>query len=334
MFQSQLYQGPLKKNLGLIFLGIFTFTLGFFFSQSHLSATEVDNITPRLTHPHQKDALEELNRITNEYLQQCLDSVNSAQNYAGAEKLPTLQIYNICHGILGSRGPWAKFEVFLNQTDQIETVFLSKSESIYKYFNFFDSFALKMAHLGNTMRIGQFDIGTDKVGHFIDQGYQYFTKNYVQKEGMMSAFIGGHFQEKTYYGEMSTGIFSYGDMNANFRGMTFWAELFKNEFNSELNFTPYFIFNEQNHQWELNPNRTFNWITYFDAAVDEGINCSSYRNEGIQKKIDFRLQELSEQYGQVVKCPMIESECKNLGLKIQRDYPEYVEFLVTPVCRG
>jgi hypothetical protein len=302
------------------------------------NATEVDNFTPGLIRPQQKDALIGLNIITQRYLNKCVDSLNEKMKNSKNQPLKTLEVYKICHDILGSSTPWAKIEVELSKTTEIETVFLKKEESIYSSLNLSDGFGLKFASLGNTMKIGNYSIGIDKVGHFIDQGYQYFTINYVEKKGLLKALENGEYQEKTYYGFWSTGVYSYGDLNANYRGMKFWYELFRNEYNQvdDNTFEPYIVFDESLGKWQLNINRPFDWGPHIDGAMDESINCSVYKNQSIQNKINKKFQELSAQYKAKVTCPISHDECVMIRNNAQdENFNESIDLtkrLVSPIC--
>ncbi|MFC6672641.1 hypothetical protein [Marinobacterium aestuariivivens] len=64
-------------------------------------------------------------------------------------------------------------------------------------------------------------MGLDKLGHFFAQGWQYFELTALGGGTLEQALALGREQEQGRYGYLTTGIFSYADLAANFNGWRF-----------------------------------------------------------------------------------------------------------------
>lgn len=101
-------------------------------------------------------------------------------------------------------------------------------ESIYRELSF--PFVLPMAR---TIRLGDVYLGIDKVGHFFGFGRRYYAQYLrklgeegVNEEQAIEAVIKrGLFQESSLVGGLVDGIFSYGDLEANYQGMLLVKQL-------------------------------------------------------------------------------------------------------------
>lgn len=106
------------------------------------------------------------------------------------------------------------------------------SDSIYGANPFQRPFLL--VELSPTMRLHDQYIGVDKLGHFFQQGYEYFTR-YVdvyletgdESPAMAAAVQRGVKQERGFYGEAIIGIYSNADLAANYAGLLFYRNLFE-----------------------------------------------------------------------------------------------------------
>ena len=81
-----------------------------------------------------------------------------------------------------------------------------------------------------------FDIefGTDKIEHLLQQGWAYYeirrselAKRKTPKEADKKAVEWGKLSERTYYGLMSSGVYSNADLVANYAGMRFYEGMTK-----------------------------------------------------------------------------------------------------------
>jgi hypothetical protein len=86
---------------------------------------------------------------------------------------------------------------------------------------------------GSTIRLYGVYFGTDKLGHFHHLGYEYFKKAVrsaaaTQEEaarGAVHAFSKGLVSENSIIGKLSAGVYSNGDLAANYVGMKFYFNL-------------------------------------------------------------------------------------------------------------
>ncbi len=83
-----------------------------------------------------------------------------------------------------------------------------------------------------TIEINRIRIGTDKLSHFFSEGWWYYKwyrkardRGLEPEESEQYALRRGIFPEKTILGLLASGVFSLGDLEANFQGMRFLVEL-------------------------------------------------------------------------------------------------------------
>jgi hypothetical protein len=84
-----------------------------------------------------------------------------------------------------------------------------------------------------TIRLYGIDLGTDKIGHVFQQGYEYYNRyedDLARGADEASAIAGavsyGVLTEKGLYGIMLTGVYSNGDLAGNYAGLKFYRSLF------------------------------------------------------------------------------------------------------------
>lgn len=91
---------------------------------------------------------------------------------------------------------------------------------------------INYATLSPTVRIYGAEFGFDKIDHFFQQGYKYYRKyNEAIAKGMTpeaatrDAVAWGQMTERTYFGTLVSGVYSNGDLFANYAGMKFYQRL-------------------------------------------------------------------------------------------------------------
>lgn len=84
-----------------------------------------------------------------------------------------------------------------------------------------------------TIRVYGIDLGTDKLGHIFQQGYDYVTRYTDARESgkdeaaaIASAVQYGVAEEKALNGVMLTGVYSNGDVAGNYAGYKFYRNIF------------------------------------------------------------------------------------------------------------
>ena len=105
-------------------------------------------------------------------------------------------------------------------------------------------------------------IGTDKIGHYFEQGYDYYRFHDRKK-----ALRFGVNTENTYLGLAVSGVYSNADIHANIKGMEFYNNLICNGTNPNL--CHYTLVNDKHIL-----TRKFDINQDFDQQMDESINLS------------------------------------------------------------
>jgi|GEM_PF-2988885 hypothetical protein len=231
-------------------------------------------------------------------------------------------------------------ETYAEKNDKVAKRKASPSNSVYEGVlakgMFFDKI-----DLSSTVVINGQQIGTDKFGHFIDQGYRYYT-DFRKRDGQATQLyetLRSSTSSESEYGKKSTGVVSYGDSMANFKGILFYHNLTEGQ-------TPYLRC--ANGKWSIS--RPFSWAEYVDAGWDEGINCSqivgSKRDGSVDPKddtetakrratYDANLKKLEENAAranrsQNYRCPVDEQSCADM----KKRYAGYDNFILSPECRA
>lgn len=144
-------------------------------------------------------------------------------------------------------------------------------ESIYKNVNLF-----KLKVFGVNVMMNGVYFGVDKLGHFVTVGRDYYkTYRKYKRKGksveysQIKAIKRGIFSEKTYYGLIVSGVFSYADLEANFQGLEFMRTMCEGK-------NPLLIKNEVG-KWELS--RKIDITSYVNPKWDESFYTSTYRRK-------------------------------------------------------
>jgi hypothetical protein len=135
-----------------------------------------------------------------------------------------------------------------------------------------------------TIHVHGYYMGTDKIDHFFQQGYEYFelVRKY-EAEGAGSraatatAVAHGVKQEHTYYGTAASGIFSNGDLAANFAGMKFYLNLCHSVRIGERELPALLV--RTRDGWRLRPGVDPDRVLepFLSNHLDESLNPSRYR---------------------------------------------------------
>ncbi len=114
-------------------------------------------------------------------------------------------------------------EQWVAQLPAAQRVRPTKAQSKYKFATY-NAWATGNLPLTHSIRLWGVLIGADKLGHFFQQGYEYFQR--VEQTGNLADAIQyGWGLENTQYGLSSSGVFSNADMRANLQGYHFYEWL-------------------------------------------------------------------------------------------------------------
>ncbi|WP_413288848.1 hypothetical protein [Bdellovibrio sp. HCB337] len=161
-------------------------------------------------------------------------------------------------------------------------------------------------------------VGIDKVDHMFSQGSLYWRL--VEKDANLpdakikKALELGMKQEQGPWGLKSFGVKSYADLAANYHGLFFWRDLLNGP-------TPMIVC--RHGQYYLQ--RKFEIENYLSPAMDETINCNSYKSEEILQAIK-RVTDARR-----VSCPVSAAICTKLKAKYP---PEVAKMILHPICLG
>lgn len=149
-----------------------------------------------------------------------------------------------------------KLEGYLEKNLSSEFMHPAKNVGGRKYFD--DSIydrgrfdITRIFSMSRNIQINGIVIGTDKLSHFISTGLRYFNtykkalrKGKSQEKAFKKAIHFGVFTERYILGKMGSGVFSYGDLEANFNGLLMNIRFCGDVDNSYLKYI--------NGRWELN----------------------------------------------------------------------------------
>jgi hypothetical protein len=239
-----------------------------------LLAWETDNFTSRrkiLEAPKEESLtnLYTMNDQMNKEIVKVLD--NFGKDYDCTEDVAKLKnnrvplIYSWIDDALG--GTHAEIERFAEESSDIKLYdhnrkVISLSSNIYG----------KQYGLQGSFNLDGHVVGPDKVGHFVDQGYDLirtFINNGSNKDSFKLAMQESNDLEEEYFGLIVSDVKSYGDMSANFSGLKFFYNLLSGD-------SPQLSCDKKSKKYKLNYD--FNWSEYVNDSWDEGVNCSFFES--------------------------------------------------------
>ena len=301
-------------------------------------ATETDSFTGRYT--ELPDVMPALDAQANLLLRVALDEANSRARTAAQtcnERLLYRAIFRQLGGSLVGR-----FETFVNDAAVDWGLRPARKDSVYREFGWFEApslGSLEEGRLATIVSMGGHRIGADKFGHFFSEGYTSFEQAFIDGEGVDAALEYGDLTERTYFGALVTGVYSYADLAANFNGIRFWVHLL-GRYPDPLGGAVQPLVGCEEDSWKLL--RAFSWADYVDAAWDEGVNCSLLRNEGMREKLVAAVADLQRDSGHPYACPLGRGDEPAMRAKYGRFFGALVNLdgfgvigsFLTPVSQG
>jgi hypothetical protein len=122
-----------------------------------------------------------------------------------------------------------RLDLIISEYQMYPTYSKYLSESIYRNTS---RFYLRFSGLSQTVQTNGIYFGIDKLSHFGSTGRRYLKhylekleKGYTKEEAVRSAIRFGLSNEAGILGLWPSGVFSYGDMEANFQGFQFYLSL-------------------------------------------------------------------------------------------------------------
>ncbi|MGL6030407.1 MAG: hypothetical protein ACRC0B_01595 [Legionella sp.] len=168
------------------------------------------------------------------------------------------------------------------------------------YWLAFSQSPLSLIGLAPTINMYGHYIGTDKLGHFFMQGhtyykmYQYFLAHGKSSQQAQAAIVTyGKILESTYLGVLVNGVYSNGDLAANYSGWKFYSNLSQSVTIGTRTLPPILVLRD--NQWHFS-----NWVhrdqllkPYFSDILNEAYNPCRYTfsRAQIRRQINKRCGE-------------------------------------------
>lgn len=281
------------------------------FFSSFIAATEVDSFS--LRDEKLPDATEALNKMMNNYIHQSIQAANTWGECNEDRFVDDL------HDRIGGFF-WTTFENDIASNPSITWANISRAESVYQDVSFFFAPALYIASFGQIMHVGKYFIGSDKLGHYIEEGFNYYRIVHREHKKLDDALAFGETAEKGHFGLQTTGVYSYADLVANYQGFVgFWSRLVGPKSKKPI------VVCKRGHYTLAEP---FDWGSEINAGFDEGINCNHYRNETMRNQIQARIQLLEFKRGIPLTCPILPDDCFDLFER----YGDIAARIISPEC--
>lgn len=299
-------------------------------------ASETDAFTGR--YEPLEDATADLNQIVNDHISKALETINQ-HNLNTHQTQCSFKFLNHIFDQHLRRPLYGKIEGIINSDSFTKKIRFSLKDSIYRDIDFRQGAPIHLGKLGlgSSVKIGDFFIGSDKFGHFFDEGYHYFKlyqdfnstsdPESLDEQKLYHAMSYGEKTEIGFFGLQTTGVKSFADMAANLHGLRFWSQIYHVDLPSLNDLGPSEpLLDCSLGQWiQLRP---FDFSEYIDAAWDEGINCNTYRDSDFENKVLTAIRSLEIKNHHRYQCPILPDACSTLKAK----YGHLAPLLITDKC--
>jgi hypothetical protein len=159
------------------------------------------------------------------------------------------------------------------ETGPIDRYTFTERNDIYSQVSFAENPIIATWAPASTIRLGDVLLGVDKIDHFWVQGHLYYEKAH-QGERDEQAVRYGTRTERMKWGMMTTGVFSYADLAANYDGYRFYRDLLQ----------PGSILQRDEDGCVVQV-EGFDWGSVVDWRYDEVYNPPVYR-QSIQREVE------------------------------------------------
>ncbi len=265
-------------------------------------AAEADHYTGR------NDFLGDISANINATANSALDNaVDNLKDLDCEQKASELELYKELRKTFANH---TKGELVINllHEESIEKRAIPLDQSIFGDWSILNGFLLGRSSasesalaLSPLIRVGDKYIGIDKMEHMFGMGFRYFKKHHIKGKKLHKVLKSGIFSEKTILGGniLATGVFSYGDLSANFNGMRFWNHMLQKRndvLGKSHNIGPYIKC--ANGRYAVNKENPIDFRNYVDSSMDESVNCSKFATKAAARKYKKAISERG------FKCPM------------------------------
>jgi len=129
---------------------------------------------------------------------------------------------------LGGRHWVDRLERWTIRNPDVEKAEQGRRHSVYRGLPFWATRMNFFFGVGPTIRVHGVNFGTDKIGHFLSQGWKYHRRH-LRGAALERVVNLGVRNEASYFGALTTGTFSNADLVANYEGFLFYRSLFEDE---------------------------------------------------------------------------------------------------------
>lgn len=277
-----------------------------FLLQMNLLAAEPDNFSARLD-SNAQIANQQINKVINGVLEQALVEANSRPNKCDRKILTEILKDELDRNFPQVVSYFWRTIPLAGPRDFSKVPYIG--EIPYGRTSFHPSTKIKIKE-------NSIVIGLDKLDHFFAHGFLYWQVMNHNPElplnRIQEALNLGIAQEEGPWGLKSFGVKSYADLAANYHGLYFWRDLLDGK-------NPIVVCENNNFSIK----RSFDLEDYFSPAMDETINCNSYKNTQMYHAI----KTFTDKHK--VSCPLSSELCT----KLKKDYPkEIAEKILHPQC--
>jgi len=271
-------------------------------------AYETDQYTDRLE--KLGDSTDILDREVNEALEKIAASWHNGDKRG---RFAT-QVYQE----LGGRHWVDKLERFAIRSPEVERIERDKETSIYGGLPFWSTRVVFIVGVGKTIKLNDTLVGTDKLGHFLSQGWKYHKRHLRGKTEERVVQLGVR-NEKGIFGAASTGVFSNADLVANYEGYLFYRSLFEDDLVAGKPAIIHFVGDRAVVQ------RPFDWRDHINEYWDEALNPNRY-SPSLGKHVARNLEHLCADFERDPAAfiprtnPTLERRYAHLGLRDASDF--------------
>ena len=176
---------------------------------------------------------------------------------------------NAIYGKLGGQFLVDRLENWAIKSPEVEKLKTGRYDSLYSGHPIWAIRVTMFFGVGQTIRVNDQLIGTDKLGHFVSQGRKYYRR-FLRFDSEEKAARQSAYAEWAVFGQMSNGNFSNADLVANYEGHRFFRSLFEDDI---VPGKPA-ILRWEGDSWIIQ--RQFDWADHVNEYWDEALNINHF----------------------------------------------------------
>lgn len=230
---------------------------------------------------------------------------------------------------------FGEIEIYAGSAPEVPRVSTPVEASIFRGAPFETSLVAVLIGLGPVVNVGGRHVGTDKLGHFLDQGYRLYQRE-RRGLGVSWLVLSARFEEEGPLGAWTTGVKSYGDIAANLDGWRFWRDVAgvgagASDAGLGAAGNPFYVCEDGS----LRRVREFRFSDYASDGWIEALNCSDFADPANAERVSENARALEQAEGRRYLCPIEPDRCLGMRQHYARWFSaDEVEQIVSPKCRA